>query len=174
MMPTDASVRDDEWEFANPYVTRHLATHAAAAGTLEDLIADAGFLPYADPERLARVLPAVNYRIRPLARLYWRTLDQLRAADTPEQRAAILDAVAARDEPDALALLRTESFCLGTPCGASAGAAHFTGGWPATPGRPGQSPSGRWPARMCWPAGRRTALCACGTPRPAIRQRRCR
>ena len=119
-------MRDDEWEFANPYVTRHLATHAAAAGTLEDLIADAGFLPYADPERLARVLTAVNYRIRPLARLYWRSLDQLRAAATPEERTPSSTRSRRATSRTRWRCCARKACCLGAPCGAPVGTAHFT------------------------------------------------
>jgi WD40 repeat protein len=48
------------WEAAHPYVRAHLASHAAAAGELDRLLTDPGFLPAADPDRLLRVLPAAS------------------------------------------------------------------------------------------------------------------
>ncbi|MEU8017700.1 WD40 repeat domain-containing protein [Micromonospora parva] len=92
------------WPDANPYVLRHLATHAAAGDSLPELVDDSGFLLYAEPTRLWRVLAGVDHRDRPLVRLYWRT-----AADFPDmstaQRAAALQSVALAHEPEALPLL---------------------------------------------------------------------
>ncbi|MFJ7343038.1 caspase family protein [Streptomyces sp. NPDC101110] len=54
-------VPDRDWSRAHPYVRTHLATHAAGAGALDDLIEDAGFLVAADPSTL---LPAVREAVR--------------------------------------------------------------------------------------------------------------
>ncbi|MGW6310421.1 caspase family protein [Streptomyces niveus] len=46
------------WDRAHPYVRGHLATHAAAAGTIDDLIDDPAFVLAAD---VSGLLPAVRY-----------------------------------------------------------------------------------------------------------------
>ena len=46
-----------DWAHAHPYTLHHLATHAAAAGTLDPLLDDAGYLIHADPDTL---LPALD------------------------------------------------------------------------------------------------------------------
>ena len=51
-----------DWAHAHPYTLRHLATHAAAAGTLDPLLAEAGYLVHADPDTL---LPALDAARRP-------------------------------------------------------------------------------------------------------------
>ncbi|MGW8450014.1 caspase family protein [Streptomyces niveus] len=53
-------IRADEpcWDRAHPYVRGHLATHAAAAGTIDDLIEDPAFVLAAD---VSGLLPAVRY-----------------------------------------------------------------------------------------------------------------
>ena len=110
---TDALVAQVEtdskrhWNLANPYTLRHGATHAAAAGRLDGLVADSRYLLYAEPEKLQRVLTRSGYRDAPLTRLYWRCVDDFPPA-TPTQRAAVMQGVALRDEPDALPLLNTE------------------------------------------------------------------
>lgn len=43
---------DRDWSRAHPYVRSHLATHAAAAGTIEDLVADPSFVLAAEPTGL--------------------------------------------------------------------------------------------------------------------------
>lgn len=45
------------WLAAPRYIKRHLATHAAIGGDIEELLSDAGFLLSADPERLLLALP---------------------------------------------------------------------------------------------------------------------
>jgi hypothetical protein len=47
-----------DWPRANPYVRRHLAAHAAAAGALTDLAADAFFLVAAESGRLMHQMAA--------------------------------------------------------------------------------------------------------------------
>jgi WD40 repeat protein len=95
------------WASADPYLLRHLAAHAGAGGHLAELVADPWYLVHADPLRLSRVLGTVDHRQHLLARLYWRVLDRLRDA-TLRQRAAILQAAALEDEPEAIGLLPYE------------------------------------------------------------------
>jgi WD40 repeat protein len=101
-------VRTAGWRRAPAYLRMNAAIHAAAAGELDQLVADPQFLLYADPARLSRVLGRVNDRDHPLVRLYWRALDQLGVL-TPGQRAAALQVLAARDEAEALPLLQTDA-----------------------------------------------------------------
>ncbi|MFD8237033.1 caspase family protein [Streptomyces sp. NPDC059696] len=56
-----AFVPDRDWSRALPYVRIHLATHAAGAGALDDLIEDASFVVAAEP---ATLLPAVRHARR--------------------------------------------------------------------------------------------------------------
>ena len=92
------------WDLASPYILRHLATHAEAAGRLPELLGDSRFVLYADPQNLRRTLGRVDIRYRPLARLYLRCVDDFGEA-APADRAAIMQGAALRDEPDALPLL---------------------------------------------------------------------
>jgi WD40 repeat protein len=94
------------WNLANPYTLRHLATHAVAAGRLGNLVADSRYLIYADPQNLQRAL-AMADRDHPLVRLYLRCVDG-RFGVTMGDRAAIMQGVALRDEPEAVPLLRTD------------------------------------------------------------------
>lgn len=95
------------WNLANPYTLRHCATHAAAAGRLAGLVGDSHYLLYAEPEKLQRVLTRTGYQDSPLTRLYWRCVDDFPHAMATE-RAAIMQGVALRDEPEAQPLLSTE------------------------------------------------------------------
>lgn len=49
-----------DWTAASTYVRRHLASHAAAAGILDDLLVDRGYLLAADPSGLFAVLSAAR------------------------------------------------------------------------------------------------------------------
>jgi len=48
-----------QWQYVEPYLLRHAAQHAAAAGWLEDLLHDTGFLTHADPVTLVPLLAAL-------------------------------------------------------------------------------------------------------------------
>ena len=48
-----------QWQHAAPYLLRHAAQHADAAGHLEDLLQDTGFLIRADPDTLAPLVAAL-------------------------------------------------------------------------------------------------------------------
>jgi WD40 repeat protein len=104
LVPRDAG---RYWNLANPYVLRHLATHAAEAGRLGELTGDSRYLLHAEPQRLQRALAGATYRIHPLIRLYLRCVDSFVETD-PAVRAAVMQGVALRDEPEALPLLHTE------------------------------------------------------------------
>ncbi|NYV73776.1 caspase family protein [Streptomyces sp. UH6] len=54
-------VPERDWSRAHPYVRRHLATHAAGGGVLDDLIEDAAYVLEAEPSTL---LPAVRHAVR--------------------------------------------------------------------------------------------------------------
>lgn len=95
------------WNLANPYTLRHLATHAAAAGRLDELLNDSRYLLYAEPQKLRSVLAGIPHHDRPLTRLYWRCVETFSHA-TVTERAAVMQSVALRDEPEALPLLNTE------------------------------------------------------------------
>ncbi|MDX3522114.1 hypothetical protein [Streptomyces scabiei] len=73
---------------------------ADAAGRPADPVHAARFLAFADPDRLARVLHRLDRSRSPLLRAYWRALDRLRAA-APGDRAAVLQAMALCEEPEA-------------------------------------------------------------------------
>ncbi|MFJ9777734.1 AAA family ATPase [Kitasatospora sp. NPDC101157] len=55
-VPPGAETTPD-WGFASPYLLRHLATHAAAAGRIDELLPDTEFVVRAHPDAL---LPALN------------------------------------------------------------------------------------------------------------------
>jgi WD40 repeat protein len=93
-----------DWAAANPYLRRHLAGHAAAAGLLGELIEDPAYLAYADPDRLTRALHGVDTDRHPLARLYLRVAHRL-SGMPPGRRAELLQESALRDEPDLLGRL---------------------------------------------------------------------
>ncbi|GAA5069176.1 hypothetical protein GCM10023336_52950 [Streptomyces similanensis] len=59
LVPVAADGRPD-WFAAPPYVRMHLATHAAAAGALDTLMADPGFLLAAEPLALLRAFASVG------------------------------------------------------------------------------------------------------------------
>ncbi|MGH3802003.1 MAG: hypothetical protein ACRDTD_18080, partial [Pseudonocardiaceae bacterium] len=48
-----------DWTRAHPYTLRHLATHAAHCGLLDDLITDTDYLVYAEPDELLIALHSV-------------------------------------------------------------------------------------------------------------------
>ncbi len=45
-----------DWTHAHPYTLRHLATHAARAGHIDDLVADTDYLVHAEPDALLLAL----------------------------------------------------------------------------------------------------------------------
>jgi WD40 repeat protein len=85
-----------DWERADGYCRTHMATHAAGAGRLDDLVVDYRFLLAAAPDHLVRCLSMVTTsRARQAADVYLRHFRELRAASADEklsilQRAARL------------------------------------------------------------------------------------
>ncbi len=68
-----------DWRAAHPYVTSHLAGHAARADRLDALLADPDFLLAAEPDPLLRVLHAARDRAaRRSAAVYRGVVHQLR------------------------------------------------------------------------------------------------
>ncbi|MFM9441215.1 caspase family protein [Streptomyces acidiscabies] len=59
-VPVDPATGLRDWTAAQPYVRDHLATHAAAATTLDDLVVDPLFLLTAEPVALQRALTRVT------------------------------------------------------------------------------------------------------------------
>ncbi|GAB2991870.1 hypothetical protein [Saccharothrix stipae] len=62
-IPLSPEARMD-WTRASPYALTHLATHAAAAGRIDELVLDAEYLVHADPDTL---LPVLHHTVTPTA-----------------------------------------------------------------------------------------------------------
>ena len=92
-----------DWPTAHPYLHSHLAGHAAAAGVLDQLLQDPGYLAAADPDRLMVALPSVTGSATRLARgVYRRAFDDLRSSTAPE-RSSYLELAARQAGADDLA-----------------------------------------------------------------------
>jgi len=92
-----------EWPAAHPYILSHLATHAAAAGELERVIADPGFLACAAPLGLLAAFPTVrDANTRLIAAAYERAVHQLRSNDLAD-RLSYLELAARRARAASLA-----------------------------------------------------------------------
>ena len=70
-VPRDGAGNRD-WAHAHPYTRHHLASHAAVAGALDDLLTDIGFLINADPDTLLASLPTVTTPEGQLTRTIYR------------------------------------------------------------------------------------------------------
>lgn len=103
LVPASPDGRPD-WFAAPPYVRQHLATHAAAAGTLSSLMEDPGFLLACEPLALLRAFAsAEGPAARRIRGAYEQVAHQL-AADRPlGERAADLQLSARRCEANELA-----------------------------------------------------------------------
>jgi WD40 repeat protein len=87
LVPPDAAGQRD-WRAAHPYITVNLASHAAAAGLLDDLLLDPGFLMVADTDRLLPVLPtAAAPEVLKMADLYRAAVHRLRGRPVGEAAA---------------------------------------------------------------------------------------
>ncbi len=74
------------WPEAHPYILSHLATHAAAAGELDKLIVDPGYLACAAPLGLFAALPtAQDPEARLAAVAYRRAVHRLRSNDLADR-----------------------------------------------------------------------------------------
>jgi hypothetical protein len=90
------------WLAAHPYVLRHLGAHAAAAGSVDELLADAGFLVAADPDSVRRAAAAASPALRAVGTVYRQGFHSFRDAP-PWQRAQMLQLAARRGGLDWLA-----------------------------------------------------------------------
>jgi hypothetical protein len=84
-------VRHDGWAGAPAYARRHLPTHAALAGRLDELLADAEALLWCEPTRLLAALPTAS--LDPVVRVYRLAGDRLPAAPVAD-RAGLLELAA--------------------------------------------------------------------------------
>ena len=85
-----------DWTRAHPYALHHLATHAAAAGTIDTLISDGDYLVHADPDTL---LPALHHTRTPdgqTIRTAYRASADRHRHTTPTTRRQLLAIDAAR------------------------------------------------------------------------------
>jgi WD40 repeat protein len=99
-VPRAGGVRD--WPEAHPYILAHLATHAAAAGKLGELVTDPGYLAYAAPLALLAGFAAERdpgTRLTGVA--YRRAMHQLRGNDLAD-RLSYLELAAQRARAEAL------------------------------------------------------------------------
>lgn len=93
-----------EWFAAVPYVGQYLATHAAAAGMLGELIEDPGFLLASEPLSLLRAFASIEGEGPRRIRGAYEQVAHRLAADRPlEERAADLQLSARRCEANRLA-----------------------------------------------------------------------
>ncbi|MFI6934477.1 hypothetical protein [Streptomyces sp. NPDC050287] len=83
----------------NAYIARYTAAHAARADRLADLLEDADLLVRLDPERLVAQLDQPDAAASAKAQLY-RTVAEDLVRRPPDERAALLQAEALRQQPD--------------------------------------------------------------------------
>ncbi|MFF4185098.1 caspase family protein [Streptomyces sp. NPDC001691] len=91
------------WGDAHLYIRSHLASHAAIAGTLDDLLADPEFLVHADPGVLAPALRWVSGEQARMVRSIYRASLTLHRQSAPMVRRQILAFDAASHQVRALA-----------------------------------------------------------------------
>jgi WD40 repeat protein len=94
------------WGSANSYIREHLPTHAAAAKRLPVLAADSEFFIHCDQYKIAKVIGSIDLQRSPLARVWCEANDRM-DNEGPDRRAALMQAAALLDEPEALPLLDT-------------------------------------------------------------------
>ena len=87
------------WLNCDPYLRRHLATHAHFGGVLDRFVRDAGYLAVAVPFRLASLVPFITDReSQRIAAIYRRAIHAIERADTAE-RMALLHLAAQQNDP---------------------------------------------------------------------------
>lgn len=116
-VPTDATGQRTDWFAGHPYLRTHLATHAAAAGLLDDLMEDPAYLLAATPDRLLAALRGVSRPSAVRAADVYRAVQHLLRDTLAPQAAAQLElaalqrgAAALADRTAALPLRRTWTF----------------------------------------------------------------
>lgn len=90
---TDAT-RD--WSRAHPYALRHLATHALAAGRLDALLSDVGYLVHSDPDTLLPALPHAHTAAGRTVRAVYTASAVAHRTASPARRHRLLALDAAR------------------------------------------------------------------------------
>ncbi len=83
-VPVDSATGLRDWSAAEPYVCAHLATHAAEAGMLDELVVDPLFLLTAEPGALQRALSHVASPEAVAARTAYERVGSLLASE-PDQ-----------------------------------------------------------------------------------------
>ncbi|MFD4630950.1 hypothetical protein ACFVYR_08860 [Streptomyces sp. NPDC058284] len=96
LVPAPAQGAARDWPGADPYILRHLAAHAVAAGQLDDLLGDAEYLVHADPRGLTPHLHRADTASGRLVAAVYRTSVHLHADASPGPRRQILALDAAR------------------------------------------------------------------------------
>jgi WD40 repeat protein len=116
-----------DWSLASPYARTHLAQHAAAAGMLDELLVDAGYLLWADRPGLVAVLDEARARDARLSAAAWgQVAHQAGEGWSPGSRAASLRLSALQVGADVLASRLAQPIA-----------------------DPGERAAGSWP-RWCW------------------------
>ncbi len=93
----------NDWLSADPYIHRHLAAHAAAAGELAKLVASPGYLVAAEPGGLVRAMRHHSQPLPPeIVRVYQGASHHLHGSSFAE-RASYLEMVARQNELNDLA-----------------------------------------------------------------------
>src|SRR5215510_207564 len=77
MVPSWPDGISRDWADAHPYLITHLAAHAAAAGRLDKLIGDPGYLLAAEPGQLLSALSQLTDDVSPISRAYQLALPHL-------------------------------------------------------------------------------------------------
>jgi WD40 repeat protein len=91
-----------DWASVDDYTVRYLATHAAAAGRIDDVIADVDYLVLADPDTLLAALRAVRTDEGRLIRAVYRASASRHRSLRPAQRRYLLAVDAARYQAESL------------------------------------------------------------------------
>jgi WD40 repeat protein len=103
-VPVHAEAESPDWFAALPYVNQHLATHAAAAGVLDQLVGDPSFLLAANQLALLRALTStVSEEAWKIRSAYEHVAHRLTSAHPIGDRAADLQLSARRCGADSLA-----------------------------------------------------------------------
>jgi WD40 repeat protein len=103
-VPVPAGAENPDWFAALPYVNQHLATHAAAAGTLDPLVADPSFLLAGNQLALLRALSSTaGEEARRVRSAYEQVAHRLTPSHPVGDRAADLQLSARRCGADRLA-----------------------------------------------------------------------
>jgi WD40 repeat protein len=118
-----AGISHHLWLDADPYLKRHLSQHAAAAGMLDRIARDPGYLAVAQPAALAQDLRSVRQgETGRIAAIYLRTAERLAGLDAID-RMPLIHMTAQVEAPDLAGLLEppvpTRWICNWAKCGKS-------------------------------------------------------